>query len=128
MIDGLEKVVSTTDGTSPLFDLYKDDKSGKLLGVLPAKYEDGLYMVATTVSGGDPNAGVMGPTNYIKWRKINKQIALITPDLSVRTEGDQQAKDSVKSLYSGRVLAAVPILAMAPGGRPVIDLGSLGTK
>ena len=128
VIDGLTKVVSTTDGASPLFDLYKDDKSGKLLGVLPAKYADDLYMVATTISGGSPNAGVMGPTNYIKWRKINKKIALIAPDLSVRTDGDQQAKDSVESLYSGRVLASVPILAMAPGERPVIDLGVLGTE
>ena len=127
VIDGLKKVVSTTDGAAPLFDLYKDPKSSKLLGVLPAKYADGLYMIASTISGGDPNSGVMGPTNYIKWRKINKKIALIAPDLSVRTEGDQQAKDSVKSLYSGRVVASAPILSMAPGSRPVIDLGALGT-
>ena len=36
-------------------------------------------MIASTISGGDPNSGVMGPTNYIKWRKINKKIALIAP-------------------------------------------------
>lgn len=127
VIEGLTKVVSTIDGSSPLFDLYKDDESGRLLAVLPAKYDQDLYMVASTVSGGDPESGVMGPTHFIKWRKVDKQIAVIEPNLYVRTDGDEQAKKSVDDLYTGRLITALPIKGMTPDKRPVIDLGTLGS-
>ncbi len=123
----MTKVVSTVDGSKALIDLYKSEKTGKLLGVLPAKFDDSLYMVASTVSGGDPDAGVMGPTHFFKWRKINKQVAMIEPDLSVRTDAGQQAKDSIKNLYTGRLIVTMPIVSMAPGNRPVVDLGVLAT-
>ncbi len=51
----MTKVVSTVDGANPLFDLYKDKKTGKLLAVLPANFDETLYMVASTVSGGNSN-------------------------------------------------------------------------
>jgi hypothetical protein len=131
VIEGLEKVVSTTDGSKPLYELYRDKKTGKLLGVLPANYAKQLIMIACTISGGgtisggDPEAGVMGPTHYVKWRKINKQLVLVEPNLFVRTSGDKTAKKSIDQLYTGRVVVATPILTEAPGGRPVIDLGTL---
>lgn len=127
VIEGLTKVVSTIDGAEPLYDLYTDKKTGRLLSTLPSDYEKQLLMIACTVSGGDPQAGVMGPTHYVKWRKINKQLALIEPNLFVRTDGDKQAEDSISDLYTGRVIVSTPILSMAPSGRPVIDLGALFT-
>ncbi|MFM9995196.1 MAG: zinc-dependent metalloprotease [Phycisphaerales bacterium] len=127
-IEGLEKVVSTADGAQPLCDLYRDAKTGKLLGVLPAGYESKLMMFACTVTGGDPQAGVMGPTHYARWERYDKQLALVAPDLSVRTNGDAEAKASVEQLYTGRVILSTPILAMAPGDRPVIDLGAIATR
>ena len=51
--EGLEKVVSTTDGADPLYDLYRDKEAGKLLGVVSAGYDKKLLMIACTVSGGD---------------------------------------------------------------------------
>ena len=75
-IEGLTQVVSTADGASGLYDLYKDEKTGKLLGVLPRNYDSQLLMIACTVSGGDSQAGVMGPTYYAKWRRYDKQLAL----------------------------------------------------
>ncbi|MHC4218554.1 MAG: DUF5117 domain-containing protein, partial [Planctomycetota bacterium] len=123
----LQKVVSTTDGAAPLYDLYRDKKSGRLLAVLPPNYQKQLVMIACTISGGDPEAGVMGPTHYVKWRKIKKQLVLIEPNLAVRTTGDREAKDSIKHLYTGRVVVSTPIVTMAPGGRPVIDIGTLST-
>ncbi|MCP3902522.1 MAG: DUF5117 domain-containing protein [Planctomycetes bacterium] len=126
VVEGLDHVNSAMDGAAPYLDIYRDTKTGKLLAVLPKDY-DKLFMIACTVSGGDPEAGVMGPTHYVKWRKINKQLALIAPNLLVRTDGDQQAKDSVKGLFTGRVVVSTPILAMK-GKRPVIDLGSLSTR
>ncbi len=125
--EGMDKVVSTADGSDPMYEMYQDKEEAKLLGVLPRDYEKQLIMIACTVSGGDPEAGVMGPTHYAKWRKNKKQLMLITPNLFVRTDGDKQAQDSISSLYSGRVLVTTPIVAMAPGNRPVIDLANLST-
>ena len=127
-IEGLTKVVSTADGAAPLYDLYADHDKARLLATLSAGYADQLLMIACTVSGGDPEAGVMGPTYYAKWRKIGKQLALVEPNLAVRTKGDKQAEDSIDELFSGRVLLSMPILTMAPGDRPVIDLGAMGTQ
>ena len=48
-IEGLDKVTSTMDGSSGLYDLYKDDKTGKLLAVLPGNFESQMLMIACTV-------------------------------------------------------------------------------
>lgn len=128
VIEGLEKVVSTADGAEPLYDLYRDEKTGKLLAVLSAAYEKQMIMIACTITGGDPEAGVMGPTHYAKWERYDKQLALVAPNFNVRTSGDEEAKESVEQLFTGRVILSTPILAMAPGNRPVVDLGGIGTR
>ena len=87
-----------------------------------------MLLIAPTISGGDPEAGVMGHTVYAKWRKIGKRLALVAPDLSVRTGGDKQAQDSVSSLFTDSVVVKTPILAMAPGNRPVFDFSSFALK
>lgn len=128
VIEGLTKVNSSADGSDPYWDLYEDREKAKLLAVLPRNYEGKLLMIACTVSGGDSQAGVMGPTLFAKWEKIGNQLALIAPNLSVRTKGDKQAQESIENLYTGRVILSVPILAMAPGDRPVIDFGAVATQ
>jgi len=124
----LSKVVTIVDGSSPLYELYTDKENGKLLAVLPRGYDKQTVMIACTVSGGDEQAGVMGPTHYAKWQKIGNQLALIAPNLNVRTDQDKQAQDSVNDLYTGRVILSLPIISNTPDKRPVIDLGSLATK
>jgi hypothetical protein len=128
VIDGLEKIVSTSDGAKPVYDLYADFKTGRLVAVLPPNYEKQLLMIACTVSAGDPEAGVMGPTHYARWERYDKLLALVAPDLFSRTEGDQTAKDSVEQLYTGRVILSTPIIAMAENNRPVIELGQVALK
>ncbi len=123
--EGLQKVVSTTDGESALYDLYADKEAARLLAVLPADYATQMLLIAPTISGGDPEAGVMGATIYAKWRKIGKQLALVAPDLSVRTDGDKQATDSVNSLFTDTIVVSTPILSMAPGNRPVLDFSKV---
>ena len=127
-IEGLRKVTSTADGTDGYWDLYEDRDKGRLIAVLPRNYEGRLMMIACTVSGGDSQAGVMGPTIYAHWEKIGNQLALVAPDFSVRTSGDRQAQESIKNLYTGRVILSAPIIAMAPGNRPVIDFGAIATQ
>jgi len=124
--EGLTKVVSTTEGAQPLYDLYTDKKAGKVLAVLSPKFESEMLMIAPTISGGDAEAGVMGDTFYVKWRRFDKKLALVAPNMSVRTDGDKQAKDSVDQLWTDRVLLSVPILTMK-GPRPVVDFGQIAT-
>jgi Met-zincin/Domain of unknown function (DUF5117) len=124
----LTRVVSVADGAAPFYELYTDKENGKLIAAFPKSYEKQTIMIACTVSGGDEQAGVMGPTHYAKWQKIGNQLALVAPNLNVRTAQDKQAKDSVKDLYTGRVLLSLPILSHTPDKRPVVDLGSLATK
>ncbi|GJM18714.1 MAG: hypothetical protein DHS20C14_09270 [Phycisphaeraceae bacterium] len=128
VVEGLSKVVSTADGSTPLYELYEDRETGKLLAALSRGYENQMLMVACTVSGGDSQAGVMGPTHYVKWQKLDKQLMLVAPNLGVRTDGDKQAKDSVEHLYTGRVLLSVPIVSKTADGRPIIDLGAIATQ
>ncbi len=124
--EGFKQVVSTADGSTPLYELWSNEKEAGLLAVLPSAYASQMLMIACTVSGGDPQSGVMGPTHYVKWRKIGKQLVLVAPDLSVRTD-DSEAKGSVEDLFSDTVLVQVPIVAMK-AGRPVIDFGAMATQ
>ncbi len=123
--EGFTEVVSVADGSSPLYDLYRTDESGKLLAVLPSGFEGQELMIACTIAGGDPQAGVMGPTIYASWKEINGQLALIEPNLNVRTAGNQEAQNSTAQLFTGRVIASVPIITKKDG-RPVIDLSAIG--
>jgi len=120
----LEKVVSTVDGSSPLYTLYEDKKNGTLLAELPANFETQTIMIVPTVSGGDEHAGVMGPTFYGKWRRVGKSLIFVQPNLTVRTD-NKEMKDSVAHLYTENVVVDVPIVTTGPGGGPVIDLGSM---
>lgn len=122
---GLELVVSTSDGATPLWELWADKKEGRLLAVLPQNFASQMLMIACTVSGGDPEAGVMGPTHYAKWRRIGKQLALVAPDLAVRTK-DDEAKASFEDLFTDSLIVDIPIASMKDG-RPTIDLGALAT-
>lgn len=124
----LSRVVTIVDGTSPFYELYTDKENGKLLAVLPKGFDKQTVMIACTVSGGDEQAGVMGPTHYAKWQKIGNKLALVAPNLNVRTNQDQQAKDSVDDLFTGRVILSLPIISHTPDKRTVIDIGSLATK
>ena len=126
--EGLSKVVSTADGSAPLWELYEDRESGKLLAALPRGYDKKMIMIACTVSGGDAHAGVMGPTHYVQWERVDKQLMLVAPNLAVRTDGDKQAQDSNEQLYTGRVLLSTPIVSETKDGRPVIDLGGIATQ
>jgi len=131
VIEGLTKVVSTAEGSAPLYELYCDksttDKNGgRLLAVLPAAFAEQELMIAVTITSGHPEAGVMGPTHYGSWRRIGKQLAFVEPDLHVRSD-DAKARDAVTNLYPDTLLLSVPILTL-DGARPVIDLGRLATQ
>ncbi len=128
VVEGLNKVSTNADGTAGYWDLYEDREKGRMLAVLPKGFEGKLMMIACTVSGGDSQAGVMGPTIYAKWERIGDKLALVAPNFGVRTDGDRAAKESIENLFTGRVILSAQILSMAPGNRPVIDFGSIATR
>jgi hypothetical protein len=50
---------------------------------------------------------------------------LIEPNTGTKSTGDAESKLSVKNIFTDRVLLDVPIMAIGPGGQPVIDMRSL---
>lgn len=119
------KVVSTIDGQRPLYTIYKHKTDPRLLAELPAGFASQKYFLALTVAGGETFAGLQAGELYFYWRKYGKRLAMIQPNISVRSNGDSESKASVKRLFTDRVLLDTPIITMGPSGGPVIDLNSI---
>jgi hypothetical protein len=121
---GFEKVISTADGQS-FYNLYFNKKSNKILAELPRGYEKQNHFFAMTVAGGEVFAGLQSGDLYTKWKRIGNRLALIQPQIAVRSSGDQESKDSLETVFTDRVLLDVPIVSTGPTGQPVIDLNGL---
>ncbi len=122
-----EKVVSTAEGKS-LYTLYKREKDGQVLAELPRDFERQNCYVAIAVSGGIPAAGIQFGEQFVKWRKYDKRLALIEPNLETRSTGDAESKASRNVQYTDRVITDIPIVTMGPGGGPVINMTELLAK
>src|SRR5260370_17465829 len=125
VLKGLEKVVSTSDGKPSLFTLYVDKKKAEVLVELPKDFEKKKYFIALTVASGELYAGLQEGDLYVTWRKYNNRLALIEPDLETRSTGDSESKSSVARLFTGRVIADVPILAQPPRDGTIINMVEL---
>jgi len=119
-----EKVVSTTDGGS-FYNVWERTKDGQMLAELPRGYSRQKHFFAMTVGSGDIWAGLQGAELYLYWKRFDDRMALIQPDLSIRSTGDQESKTAVDRTFTDRVLLDVPIKCMGPSGQPVIDLDEL---
>jgi hypothetical protein len=125
VIKDFVKVVSTADGSESMFTLYSREKDNQLLAELPREFEQKRYFFAMTVAGGTMWSGLQGADTYVYWRRYDKTLALIQPQLETRSTGDTESKSSVNQLFTDRVLLSIPIVTMGPGGGPVIDLDSM---
>ncbi len=121
---GFTKVVSTADGSS-LYSVYVNKKTNQALAELPRGYEKQHHFFAMTVAGGEIFAGLQAGDRYTQWRKVGKRLMLVQPQISYRSSGDQESRDSVEMIWTDRVILDVPIVTMGPGGQPVIDLDAL---
>ncbi len=119
-----ERVNSTPDGTS-LYSLYQNKKEDQLLAELPKGWERMKFLIAATPAGGVIFSGLQGPEKYVFWKQYGNRLALIQPQLEVRSTGEQTSKDSVKRIFTDNVLLEVPIAATGPNGQPVIDLDAM---
>jgi hypothetical protein len=125
VLKGLEKIVSTSDGKPSLFTLHVDKKNAKVLAELPKDFEKKKYFIALTVAGGELFAGLQAGDIYVTWKRYGDRLALIEPDLETRSTGDAESKSSVQRLFTGKILADVPILAETPQQALVIDMVDL---
>ncbi len=123
--DGFDKVVTTADGEPSFYGIWLRKKDGQLLAELPRGFANQKHFIATTVAAGERFAGLQGRDWYVYWRRYDKRLALVEPNLGVRSTGDQESKASVKNIFTDTVLLDVPIVCMGPDGGPVIDLDEL---
>jgi len=123
--EGYTKVISTIDGSSSLFGLWIHKKDEQLLAELPRGWERKKFFIAVTPSAGVTFAGLQGRDAYVYFREYKDRLAIITPDVSVRSSGDKSSKDSVNTIFTDSVLVDIPIVATGPNGQPVIDLDNL---
>lgn len=123
--EGYTKVESKSPDRGALCKLWVRDKDGQVLMELPKDFLMKKYFIALTVSSGDKFAGLQAGDYYVYWRMYNKRLALILPELDIRSNGEPESRSSVKRLFTDTVLLDIPIVAMAPQGGPVIDADAL---
>jgi hypothetical protein len=107
------------------YKVWQRSKDGQLLAELPSNYESARQFIALTVPGGEIFAGLQSGDRYVTWRRYDKRLALIAPNLATRSTGDQESKDSVRRIHTDEVLLDLEILCMGPSNQPVIDLDEL---
>jgi hypothetical protein len=123
--EGYTKVESKSPDRGALCKLWTREKDGQVLMELPKDLLTKKYFIALTVSSGDKFAGLQAGDYYVYWRMYNKRLALILPELEIRSNGEPESRSSVKRLFTDTVLLDIPIVTMAPQGGPVIDADAL---
>jgi hypothetical protein len=122
---GFDKVVSTADGES-FYNIWVNRETNEMLAELPRGFDRQKHFFAMTVSGGEIFAGLQAGDLYVYWKKYgDDRLALVMPEMEIRSTGEQESKDSVNMLFTDRVLLDIPIVCKGPSGQPVIDLDGL---
>lgn len=123
--DGYTQVVSTTDGEPSLYNLWTREKDGQMLAELPRGWQNQKHLFGMTVPTGELFAGLQSGEVYAYWKRYDKRLALIAPQIAVRSTGDAESKDAILNHFTDQVLVDIPILCMGPNGQPVIDMDAL---
>lgn len=121
VIEGFKKIEPPPGEPPSMYTVYTKDDKGLLLLELPKNYESKRYFVGLTVASGQVFAGLQAGDFYVQWREYNGRLALIEPNVNIRSGGDIESKDSVNRLFTGRVMLDIPIITLSPRGGPVID-------
>jgi hypothetical protein len=127
ILKGLDKVVTGAGEQAPMYTLYKRDKDARLVAELSRGYENQKIFIATTIAGGATNTGIQLAELYAYWKRYDKKLALIEPNVSTRSNGDADSKRTEERVFTDRVVLDTQILGMGPNGSPMIDLTSLLT-
>jgi hypothetical protein len=125
VLKDFQKVVSTADDKGSLYTIWTREKDGQMYAELPKNFSSQKYFIALTVSSGERFAGLQAGDMYVYWRQYDNRLALIRPNVEIRSTGDDESKASVERLFTDEVLLEVPIVTMGPSGGPVIDMDQL---
>ena len=121
VIEGYTKVEPAPEDGRTMYDVYVKEKDGQLLLEIPKNYAEKKYFIGLTVASGQVFAGLQAGDFYVQWRQYNKRMALISPNVAIRSNGDNESKDSVKRLFTAEVLLDLPILGISPKGGFLVD-------
>ena len=119
-----QKVISTADGEASFYTIWTREKDGQMLAALPSGYEGKKFFIALTVASGEDYAGLQAGDMYVYWKRYDKNLALLEPNITIKSTGDQESQSSVQRLFTDRVVLDVPIVTMS-GSSPVIDMDAL---
>lgn len=119
--EGFKKVEPPSGEPGSMYTVYTKAETGDVLLELPKNYGNKKYFIGVTVASGQIFAGLQAGDYYVQWREYNKRLALVEPNVRIRSGGDSESKDSVNRLFTGRVLLDLPIMTLSPSGGPVID-------
>jgi len=114
---------STVVGQRGYYTIWTREKDGQMLAALPSSYGKPFF-IAMTIASGEDYAGLQGNDMYVYWKRYDKRLALIEPNIRIKSTGDSESKSSVGRLFTDRVILDVPIVTMS-GGSPVIDMDAL---
>jgi hypothetical protein len=114
-----------TDADGGLYSLWIRERDGQVLAELPRGWQNQRHLIAMTVPRGQLFAGLQMGDRYVYWKRFDKRIALMEPNLDVRSTGDPESRTGIQHHFTDRVLIDVPIRCMGPNGQPVIDLTNL---
>lgn len=114
-----------TTNPNGLCGVWTRERDGQMLLEIPKDFASKKYFIALTVASGDRFAGLQANDYYVYWRQYNNRLALIAPNMAIRSNGEPESKASVKRLFTDTVLLDVPIVTMRPGGGPIIDADAL---
>lgn len=119
-----ELVRPGADSERTFYTIWTRDKDGQMLAALPSGYEGKRFFIALTIASGESFAGLQAGDLYVYWKRYDKRLALVEPNIQVKSTGDQESQSSVERLFTDRVILDVPIVTMS-GGSPVIDMDEL---
>ncbi len=125
IVEGYTKAESRSPDKQSLGNIWTRDRDAQMYLEIPKDFATKKYFIALTVSSGDEYAGLQAGDYYVYWRMYNKRLALILPNVEMRSTGEPESKSSVKRLFTDRVLLDVPIVTMVPRGGPLVDADAL---
>ena len=91
-------VISTNDGARGFYRLWRREKDQQLLAELPKDFANQRHFIALTVASGESYAGLQSGEIYGYWRRYDKKLAFIEPNLDIRSTGDDPSKNSIKRI------------------------------
>ena len=100
VLKGYEQVISSMEKKDSLLSIYVRKKDQQMLAALPVGFESKRFFIATTVASGETYAGLQAGERYVYFKRLNKQLLVIEPNLAVRSTGDLESRASVKRLYT----------------------------